>query len=104
MSSRRKFLQQSSMVIGASALASAFDNKAFAYFKNRVMPADQLNIGAIGINGMGWSNVKSALKLPGVNLVAVCDIDKNVIGKRLEELGKTGVDTARIKVYDDYRK
>jgi len=63
-----------------------------------------LNIGAIGINGMGWANVKAALKVPGVNLVAVCDIDKNVIGKRLEELSKTGADISKIKQYDDYRK
>jgi len=104
MASRKKFLQQSSLLVGAGALASAFDNKAFAYFKNKVMPADQLNIGAIGINGMGWANVKAALKVPGVNLVAVCDVDKNVIGKRLEELGKTGADISKIKQYDDYRK
>ena len=104
MASRKKFLQQSSLLLGAGAMASALDNRAFAYFKSRVMPADQLNIGAIGINGMGWANVKAALKVPGVNLVAVCDVDKNVIGKRLEELGKTGTDTSKIKVYDDYRK
>jgi len=92
------------MIIGGTALASAFDNKAFAYFKNRVAPSDQLNIGAIGINGMGWSNVQAALKVPGVNLVAVCDIDKNVITKRLAELGKTKVDVTKIKIYDDYRQ
>ena len=104
MSSRRKFLHQSSMVVGAGALASVFDNKAFAYFKNRVAPSDQLNIGAIGINGMGWSNVKAALKVPGVNLIAVCDVDKNVIDTRLAELAPLNVDASKIKTYDDYRK
>ncbi|HTL07834.1 MAG TPA: Gfo/Idh/MocA family oxidoreductase, partial [Chitinophagaceae bacterium] len=104
MASRKKFLLQSSLLMGGAAMASAVDNKAFAYFKNKIMPADQLNIGAIGINGMGWANVKAALKVPGVNLVAVCDVDKNVITKRLDELGKTGVSTSSIKVYDDYRK
>src|ERR1700712_1366566 len=104
MASRKKFLHQSSVLLGAGALASAFDNKAFAYFKNRIMPSDQVNIGAIGINGMGWSDVKAGLKVPGVNLVAVCDIDKSVIEKRLGELAKTGVDTSKIKIYDDYRK
>ena len=79
MSDRRRFLQQSSLLIGGAGLTSALNNSAFAIFKNRVAPNDQVNIGAIGINGMGWSNVVSALKLPGVNLVAVCDIDKNVI-------------------------
>src|SRR5664279_76590 len=104
MASRKKFIQQSSLLMGAGSLAAAFDNKAFAYFKNTIMPSDQLNIGAIGINGMGWANVKAALKVPGVNLVAVCDIDKNVIGNRLAELGKTGVNVSAIKQYDDYRK
>ncbi|HMC86946.1 MAG TPA: Gfo/Idh/MocA family oxidoreductase, partial [Chitinophagaceae bacterium] len=104
MASRKKFLQQSSVLLGAGAMASAFDNKAFAYFKNRIMPSDQLNIGAVGINGMGWADVSSALKIPGVNLVAVCDIDKSVIDKRLGELSKKGVDISKIKIYDDYRK
>jgi predicted dehydrogenase len=104
MNSRKKFLQQSSLLLGGGALASAFDNKAFAYFKSRVAPSDQLNIGSIGINGMGWSDTMAALKVPGVNLVAVCDIDKNVIQSRLGELAKKNVDTSKIKVYDDYRK
>ncbi len=104
MSSRKKFIHQSSLLLGGGLLASAFDNKAFAYFKHRVMPSDQLNIGAIGINGMGWSNVKAALKIAGVNLVAVCDIDENVIQKRLKELSDKGSDTSKIKVYKDYRK
>jgi len=104
MSSRKKFLQQSSMLIGGGALLSALNNKAFAILNNGVAPSDQINIGAIGIKGMGWANVKAALKVAGVNLVAVCDVDKNVITDRLAELGKTSVDVSKIKIYDDYRK
>ena len=103
MTSRKKFLQQSSMLIGGGILANSFSSNAFAIFKNRISPSDQLNIGAIGINGMGWSNVQAALKVPGVNLIAVCDIDKSVIDKRLGELSKT-TETSKIKVYSDYRK
>ena len=102
MTNRRKFLSQSSLLLAGSTIA--LNNDVFAYLKNKTMPADQLNIGAIGINGMGWSNVKAALKVPGVNLVAVCDIDKNVIGKRLAELEKAGGNISGIKQYDDYRK
>lgn len=102
--SRRKFLQQSSLLVGAGAIASAFNNKAFAVLNNGVAPSDQLNIGVIGIKGMGWANVKAALKVAGVNLVAVCDVDKNVIDTRLAELAKLNVDASKIKVYDDYRK
>ncbi len=104
MSSRKKFLHQSAALLGGGLLASAIDSQAFAIFKNRISPSDQLNIGAIGINGMGWSNVRAALKVPGVNLVAVCDIDTNVIDKRMKELADKSYDTSKIKVYGDYRK
>lgn len=103
MSDRRRFLQQTSALIGGAALLSALDNQAFAIFKNRFSPADQVNIGAIGINGMGWSNVVSALKVPGVNLVALCDVDRNVLDKRMGELAKLNVDASKVKTYGDYR-
>ena len=83
---------------------SALDNQAFAIFKNRFPAADQINIGAIGINGMGWANTTSALKQPGVNLVALCDVDKNVLDKRMADLTKMNVDTSKVKTYSDYRQ
>jgi len=104
MNSRRKFLQNSSIIAGGTLLASAFESNAFAIFKNRIAPSDQLNIGAIGVNGMGWADTTSALKIPGVNLVAICDIDQNVIDRRLNDLKKMNVDTSKIKTYGDYRK
>ena len=104
MSSRKKFIHQSSLLLGGGLMASSLDSQAFAIFKNRVAPSDQLNIGAIGINGMGWANVKAALKVPGVNLVAVCDIDSNVIKKRLGELPTDKYNVSAIKIYSDYRK
>jgi predicted dehydrogenase len=103
MNSRRDFLQKSAIVAGGSVLASALNNSAFAIFKGGIAPSDQLNIGAVGINGMGWADVTAALKVPGVNLVAVCDVDKNVMDKRLSELAKTGYDVSKIRRYDDYR-
>ena len=61
MDSRRSFLQKSAILTGA-VLLDATTNNSFAYFKNKVSPSDQLNVGAIGINGMGWANVNGALK------------------------------------------
>ena len=104
MSDRRRFLQQSSAILGGATLLSAIDNKAFAIIKNRFPAADQVNIGAIGINGMGWANVTSALKVPGVNIVALCDVDSNVIDKRMADLAKLKPDVSKVKTYTDYRK
>ncbi len=104
MNSRRKFLHNSASIIGGSLLVSVTDNNAFAIFKNKISPNDRLNVGAIGINGMGFSDLRSALKVPGVTLVALCDIDANVIAKRLKELAGMNVDTSKVKTYNDYRK
>ena len=104
MNSRRKFLQNSAAMLGGSLLVSALDNNAFAIFKNRIAPSDRLNIGLIGAKGMGWENLLAALKIPGVNVVAICDVDKNVLDGRMGDLGKLNVDAARVKTYGDYRQ
>ena len=104
MSDRRKFLLQSSALMGGAALSFALDKPGFSIMRSGMSAADQVNIGAIGINGMGWANVNAALKVPGVNLAAVCDIDENVINNRLKDLPKWNVDAAKVKIYKDYRK
>jgi predicted dehydrogenase len=104
MPNRRNFLQQGSILTGGALLLSAFDNQAFAHLRRRLSPSDQINVGAIGINGMGWADLSSALKLPGVNVVALCDVDKNVLDRRMGDLAKMNVDTSKVKVYSDYRK
>ncbi|HEX7845443.1 MAG TPA: Gfo/Idh/MocA family oxidoreductase, partial [Chitinophagaceae bacterium] len=100
MSSRRKFIYQASALTAGSILAAS---DVFAIFKNRIAPSNQVNVGVIGINGMGWSNLQAILKVPGVNLVALCDIDKNVLDKRLGELAKMNVDVSKIKTFNDHR-
>jgi predicted dehydrogenase len=104
MTHRRKFLQDAGLLLAGGTVLSSLDNNAFAIFRSRIAPSDQLNVGAIGIKGMGWSNVNAALRVPGVNLVAVCDIDKTVIDQRLDDLKKRNIDTSKIKTYGDYRK
>jgi predicted dehydrogenase len=101
---RRNFLKNSALLVGGSLLAPAFNNKAFAIFKNPVAPGDQLNIGAIGIKGMGWSDLTAAAKIPGVNVVALCDVDKNVLDQRMGDLSKINVGAAKVKTYSDYRQ
>ncbi len=100
---RRRFLHNTAKLMAGSTVLSALDNKAFAIFNNGLSPSDQLNIAAIGIKGMGWSNVKAALKVPGVNLIAVCDVDKNVIADRMADLVKMNINTSNIKTYDNYK-
>ena len=97
MSTRRKFLYNSAAIAGGTMLASAMLQPGFAYFRNSIMPSDQVRIGAIGINGMGWANLTAALKVPGVTVAAICDIDQSVIDKRLADLQKMGINTSTVK-------
>ncbi|OSZ81594.1 oxidoreductase [Chitinophagaceae bacterium IBVUCB2] len=103
MSSRKKFIYQASALAAGGILASSFSNDVFAIFRSKMAPSDQVNVGVIGVNGMGWSNLLAILKIPGVNLVAICDIDKNVIDKRLAELSKMNIDVSKIKTFKDHR-
>jgi len=104
MSTRRKFLHQSAALIAGGTFLSAVDARAFSVLKSKVSPNDQLNIAVIGINGMGWANLNSALKIPGTRLVSLCDIDRNVLDKRMEELKNRKMDVSRIKTTGDYRE
>lgn len=97
-SSRRNFLGQSGALLLGSTLLPSFSNELFANTRARIAAADQINVGVIGVNGMGWSNLQAILKVTGTKCVALCDIDANVLAKRAAEL-KTPV-----KTYSDYRK
>ncbi len=103
MHNRRKFLQNTSLLMGGSLLAS-LDSNAFAIFKNNVSPSDQIGVGVIGINGMGWSNLNAILKVAGTRLVALCDVDENVLNKRMVDLKGMNVDASKVKAYGDYRR
>jgi len=61
-----------------------------------------INIGVIGCNGMGWSNVQSLLKISDVVLTGICDVDGNVITRRLGDYAKLRKNTP--KTYTDYRE
>jgi len=82
----------------------ALNNQAFAAVRKIIAPSDLINIAAVGINGMGFSDLQAALKVPGVRLVALCDIDKNVLDARMNDLKKDGTDVSNVKTYGDYRK
>ncbi|EEI93113.1 Tat pathway signal sequence domain protein, partial [Sphingobacterium spiritivorum ATCC 33300] len=103
MNTGRQFLKKTSLLAGSGLIASSLPNSAFAMFNNSVMPNEQVNIAVIGAKGMGWSNVNAALKIPGVNLIGICDVDKNVIDARMADLSKQNIDTNKVKTYGDYR-
>ncbi|MFD1769954.1 Gfo/Idh/MocA family protein [Sphingobacterium suaedae] len=61
----------------------------------------EIRVGAIGIKGMGWSNLQAILKVPGVRCTAICDIDDSVLDQRAGELREQGF---RPRLYKNYKE
>lgn len=105
MVTRRNFLKKSTAVAAGAYMGSSLFYPGVAHSRRGVAPSDQLNIGLIGAKGMGWSNTRAALKIPGVNLIGLCDVDQSVIQERKGDLEKLKPGAAaKLKTYGDYRK
>lgn len=101
-SSRREFLHQSTQLAAGLGLSSAISTGSMAADRPSLAPSDTVNVALIGVNSMGWADLTSMLKTPGVSCVALCDVDSNVLNKRAAELEKnTG---KRVTLYNDFRK
>lgn len=101
MVTRRDFLKKMGALAMAGAVSPSLVNAKSP--KASVMGAnDRINIGLIGCNSMGWTDLLNAVNVPGVECVALCDIDKNIINRRAAELTKNK--GTKPELYGDYRK
>ncbi len=58
----------------------------------RVLGAnDRVRVGVVGLHGQGWSHVDEYSKLANVEIAALCDVDENVLNRRLGEMEKRGL-------------
>ncbi len=92
MIKRRTFLKNTSLVIGGTTLPPYLPG-----LLNR-----KIKVGVIGCNGMGWSNVRSLMKLDDMECVAICDVDDSVIKGRLKDYAEMRSNVPG--TYKDYRK
>ncbi len=75
---------------------------AFSKARMNIAPTDKIQVALVGGNSMGWSDLSSFLKNPEVECVALCDVDRNVLNKRTDDIVKMG--RQKPKLYIDYRK
>ncbi len=95
---RRNFIKGTGAAVAGTILAQT----GLLSAAGSSMLADKINIGVIGCKGMGWSNVNSLLKLKDVDLVAICDVDANVVSQRVNDYKKFR--NNQPKTYKDYRE
>tara|TARA_Y100000385_G_scaffold291930_1_gene374150 strand:- start:18283 stop:19629 length:1347 start_codon:yes stop_codon:yes gene_type:complete len=95
LNERREFVKNTALLGGGLFIPSAI-TKPFIRVNDRI-----LRVGLIGAKGMGWGNAKNAIKVKNVELVAICDVDQNVIKERSAEHYKDNF--KKLKTYSDYR-
>lgn len=100
--SRRHFIQRGSLLALGAGASFAFPMELLASMRKQVGANDRINVGLIGCNGMGFSNLTSFLKMNEISVLALCDVDRAVLERRTSDLEKAGI--KKPKWYTDYRK
>jgi predicted dehydrogenase len=93
---RRDFLT-TSMAGGVTALG-AFARPAWAAPQGA---NDAVRVAVVGVRGQGNYHLRLFKKIPGVRIVAICDIDQAVLDERAAQLAAENIQVAR---YTDVRK
>ena len=93
--SRRRFLQQlggTGLLLSAGSLPVLADEEVnyqkLIATEKKISPNDTVRIGVIGMGIMGYNDLKTALKVPGVEWVAACDLYTGRLERAKEVAGK----------------
>ncbi len=96
---RRDFLK-TGMAAGAGIAIAGNPISSFA--SSKVLGAnDAIRVGCIGLRGIGRKHVRDFRSIPGVQIVALCDVDGEVLAEKHGLLKNDGIET---DTYVDMRK
>ncbi|NJN35634.1 MAG: Gfo/Idh/MocA family oxidoreductase [Saprospiraceae bacterium] len=99
---RRYFMSQASKIVGGIAVSQALPFPKIYGKTSAIAPSDKVRLAVIGAKGMGSSIMNSMLKLPEIDVVALCDVDDSVLTNRLKDLDKAG--RKQVPTFKDFRK
>jgi predicted dehydrogenase len=100
---RRTFIKSSAaLAAGMAVPATATAFLSTTSTSRATPPGDIINVGLIGCRSMGWSDLSDFLQHKEVRCLALCDIDKNILSARAEELTKS--QGKKPDTYGDYRE
>ena len=96
---RRDFLKTAGVISAGLAMGCATQS---ARSRSRIIGAnDEIRVGVIGFNHQGKAHIKAYRNVPGVRIIALCDVDEQVLGGQVSELEKDGI---RVRAYRDMRE
>ncbi len=74
---------------------------AFPAITRSQSPNSEIRVGVVGFNSRGQNHIGDLLRINGVRISALCDIDEAVLGKGKEQLAKKG---QQVATFVDFRK
>jgi len=96
---RRKFIRKTSLTSAGLGLTTIIPSAAWT---SGVAPSDTLNVGLIGCRNMGFGILEHHLSNPGVNCIALCDVDDTILNNRAADVKKKYNQSPQL--FKDFRK
>lgn len=102
---RRRFLQESVLAAGLASVAATPSARADddEKPKAKAKPNDALRVAVVGVRGRGMEHIDGFGKQPDAKVVAICDVDRNVIGPAMKTVTAQNGGTEP-KYYQDLRQ
>lgn len=96
---RRAFLKRASVVAGGAVAFPYIVPSSALGADGQAAPGNRITMGCIGLGGQGSGNMNAFMRTPGVEVVAVCDVDA---GHRERARNATGLPPEA--AYNDFRE
>lgn len=90
---RRTFLHHAAVAAGAAGAFTILPGRVVAG-QRKLAPSDKLNLGAVGVGGMGGSNLS---RCETENIIALCDVDSQLAAKTFAKYPQA-------RTYKNYRE
>ncbi|MGI6073506.1 MAG: Gfo/Idh/MocA family protein [Fermentimonas sp.] len=84
---RRDFIKKTALTATGVGLSPLITGSYDSLFGQNA-PSNRIKVGLIGCRNMGWSDLETFLKFPGVECVALCDIDDEYLYERAVNVEK----------------
>src|SRR5439155_9943725 len=100
---RRRFLQTSGAAGAAAILAGCTSSLSSRRTSALAKPAGangDIRVAVIGFHSHGKSHINAYKSMPGVRLVALCDVDEQVLNQQATELARQNI---KVQSYRDLR-
>ncbi|MBO7524928.1 MAG: Gfo/Idh/MocA family oxidoreductase, partial [Verrucomicrobia bacterium] len=98
---RRNFLKTSLLGVSALAMPSWINNlHAQTPIDNPIGANSDIRVAVIGLRSRGNDHINDLLRCEGVRIVALCDVDTNILNQRAAQLDQKGI---KVKKYIDMR-